>query len=120
MTLMCPNCGHRFGPGPGEAWLATLRAIDGWEGRGEPHMTTLLEWVTEKGWTKAQLEASAIGLAATSTKTLKGYRNMAAAFQRRLNEGYDRVPLDGRQPGGHQSGEASGRAAGWDNQPDRA
>ncbi len=118
--MECPHCGHWFQRGSDEAWLATLRSIGGWEAKGEPHTDSLLEWVTEKSWSAAQLEASAIGLAATSTKTLKGYRNMAAAFQRRLNEGYDRVPLDGRQHGGHQGEETSGRAAGWGNQPDRA
>jgi hypothetical protein len=109
---------------PGEsvdyAWVVTLREIDEWAAKGEPHMEPLFAWTIEKGYTRGHLEAAAIGLAATSGKTLKGYRNLAAAFQRRLNEGYDRVPLDGRQSGGDQGRATSGRAAGWDNNPDRA
>jgi hypothetical protein len=97
-----------------------LRTIDGWADRGEKHVESLMKWVVEKGWAEAQLEASALGLITTSDRTLKGYRTMAGAFQRRLNEGYDRVPLDGRQPEGDQGRATSGRAAGWDNNPDRA
>lgn len=96
------------------SWLETLRAIDGWKLKGEPHLDSLLAWVLEKGWTEEQLEASAIGLAATSDKVLKGYRTMAGAFQRRLNQGYDRIPVDGRGPGGNQAQQTSGRADGWD------
>ncbi len=99
------------------SWRRTLRAIEGWGEKGEPHMEALHMWIEEKGWLKDQLEASAIGLAATSEKTLKGYRNMVAAFQRRLNEGYDRIPADRRGPDGHQGDAASGRADGWDSNP---
>jgi hypothetical protein len=110
--------------GTDTTWLRTLRSIDGWAAKGEPHIDSLLAWVNEKGWTLDELEASAIGLAATSDKTLKGYRTMAGAFQRRLNQGYDkpgRVPVDGRDPTGDTSQVTSGgRAEGWDNRSDRA
>ena len=104
------------------SWRRTLRAIEGWDKKGEPHMETLEMWIDEKGWLKDQLEASAIGLAATSSKTLKGYRDMAAAYQRRLNQGYDdptRQNGTGRRGLGAVSGEPAGQAGGarseWDN-----
>lgn len=101
-------------------WLVMLRTIDGWADRGEKHVESLMKWVAEKGWSDAQLEASALGLITTSDRNLKGYRTMAGAFQRRLNQGYDRIPLDSRQPETDRGRETSGRAAGWDNNPDRA
>jgi hypothetical protein len=103
------------------SWRRTLRAIHGWDKKGEPHMDTLEMWIEEKGWLKDQLEASAIGLAATSEKTLKGYRDMAAAFQRRLNQGYDdpgRYADNGRGAGrlpAAAGGPDSGQGGGWDN-----
>ncbi len=104
------------------AWLTKLRGIDGWNAKGEPHLGTLLVWIGEKGWTDQQLEASAIGLAATSSKTLKGYRDMAAAYQRRLNQGYDdptRQNGTARRGAGALPHEPAGQAGGarseWDN-----
>lgn len=103
------------------AWTATLRGIDGWGTKGEPHMDSLLRWISDKGWTLEQLEASAIGLAATSEKTLKGYRDMAAAFERRLNQGFDdprRHGDNGRRTGAvpaTSGGPDSGQGGGWGN-----
>ncbi len=105
------------------AWLTKLRGIDGWDAKGEPHLGTLLVWIGEKGWTDQQLEDSAIGLAATSAKTLKGYKDMASAYQRRLSQGYDDPT---RQQNGitrrgvgavpHEpAGEAGGTRSPWDN-----
>ncbi len=105
------------------AWLIKLRGIDGWDARGEPHLGTLLAWIAEKEWNDQQLEASAIGLAATSAKTLKGYKDMASAYQRRLNQGYDDPTRQqngtGQRRAGPVSGEPAGQAGGarseWDN-----
>ncbi len=104
------------------AWLTKVRGIDGWDAKGEPHLATLEAWIIEKGYNDQQLEDSAIGLAATSTKTLKGYKDMASAFQRRLSQGYDDAT---RQNGITRSGagavprEPAGQAGGtrspWDN-----
>ncbi len=102
---------------PSIAWLEILRGIAGWATKGEPHVETLIKWAHEKGWSDAQLEASALGLATTSDKVLKGYRTMAGAFQRRLNQGYDRVPVDGRDPRADPSGTPTSRSAGWPGQP---
>ena len=104
-------------------WLETLRGIDGWAAKGEPHIDTLLAWVLEKGWKLEQLEASALGLASCKDKTLKGYRDMAAAFQRRLNQGYDDPTRQqngtGQRGAGPVSREPASTAGGartdWDN-----
>ncbi len=99
------------------AWLRTLRSVDGWDAKGEPHIDSLMAWVNEKGWTISQLEAAAIGLADMADTTLKGKRDLSRTFQRRLNEGYDRVPVDGRGPSGDQGQATSGRADGWNSDP---
>lgn len=70
-------------------WLETLRGIEGWTQKGEVHLESLLKWVENKAWSEDQLERSAIGFASVQDKTLAGYRNMATAFQRRVNEGFD-------------------------------
>ena len=72
-----------------EEWLKTLRGIPKWQALGEPRLLRLLVWVKKKGWTEEQLERSAIGLAGVQARTLNGYTNLVAAFQRRLNQGYD-------------------------------
>ena len=102
-------------------WVRTLRTIDGWTSKGEPHMASLRKWVTERGWTQGQLDAAATGVADMADKTLKGKRNLALTFQRRLNEGYDkptRIDPNGRSPGGVPAapgGPDSGQGGGWDN-----
>lgn len=74
-------------------YIQTLRAISGWAEKGEPHIHNLLAWVKRKGFSEAELEASAIGLAKVQEKTLKGYSNLYAAFQDRLNKHYDSPQL---------------------------
>jgi len=72
-------------------WLKLLRDIEEWHLKGRPHEASLQEWVylhVDK-YTSDQLEGSAIGLGATQAKTLKGYKRLDRAFQRRLREGYD-------------------------------
>ena len=83
---------HTHSPrAPAGAWLEKLRSIDGWSERGEPHLKSLMAWAKEKGLTDDELERSAIGLAQAKSETLDGYKDMASAFQRRINNGYDAV-----------------------------
>ena len=70
-------------------FLQILREIPGWPTKGEPHLATLMVWVKKKEYSDDLLERAAIGLASVHGKTLKEYTNLARAFQRRLNEGFD-------------------------------
>ncbi len=70
-------------------FIETLRGIEGWDKKGEPHLERMMAWIESKNITEAQLEASAIGLAKVQEKTLKGYSNLYAAFQDRISKGYD-------------------------------
>lgn len=78
-------------------YIQTLQTIPGWEEKGEPHKEALVSWVRRKSYTEDELERSAIGLGKVQTKTLRGYSDLAKAFQDRLNKGYD---ADGRRPHG--------------------
>lgn len=89
-------------------YIYVLRAIPGWQEKGEPHLAALLAWKEEKHITDDQMERSAIGLSGAATKTLKGYANLVSALQVRINKGYDRDTNNGRRdPGGVASGPVS-------------
>ncbi len=104
------------------AWMVTLREIDEWAAKGEPKMDALIAWTEGKGFNRGHLEASAIGLASVSDKTLKGYRDLTAAYRRRLNQGYDDpTRQDGITQRGagavpHEPpGQTGGTRSPWDN-----
>ena len=74
---------------PPEEWILILRDVPGWDEKGRKYEGQLIAWAKRKNLSQEVLEASAIGLAKAKTKTLKGYDNLARAFQDRINKGYD-------------------------------
>lgn len=90
-------------------YIYTLRNIPGWTEKGEPHLATLLAWKEEKGITDDQMERSAIGLSGAASRTLKGYGNLVAALQVRINKGWD---------GGVKLTNVNGRQEEEDSTPD--
>jgi len=83
-------------------YILILRAIPGWPKKGNE--ISLAKWVKRKPYSDDQLEASAIGLAKTKTRTLSGYNRLDRAFQDRLLKGYDAPGQNGSRPDKYPSG----------------